>query len=368
MPPPSSSSTFLVRVACDFGSGKVNTGFEFPSKPMELSELMAVVEAFYTAELRLSSGLETTVFQCVACLCLVDVLNEGGDRRGRWVEVQRMDQIAHDAQLYVFDANSPPPTRGVIPRVQVVVTRDQVLQSASRRSHSHSPMTMMVNHQSPSGGGRNGGGGVFTGALTLPSATGPSPPSSVDDQALQQLFTSLRSRPLRKSGGVDSNSSSSSSSLSCAVLHHALSEVGLALPPDVFVEVVEGRGSLSHRDWQALVAEYRPLFELLYVRLAARSGQQAAESSLHSASERLRLLQAEEHRLLIRHAELKRDIAAAARDVQEESERVKQQDSGSRQDATETATVQKFVTLKIRQSKLRREEAQIERELKLCEH
>ena len=348
---------FVVRVACDFGSGKVNTGFEFPSKPTELSDLLAVVETFYTAELRLSSGLDHVTFHCVACLCLVDVLQEdGGERRGRWVEVQRMEQVSHDAQLYIFDANSPPPTRGVIPRVQVVVTRDQVLQSQSRRSVSHSPLALHRPYSPPSNGE------LF---VLHPASSSSSVP--VDDQSLQQLFTALRSRPTTTTrgtrGGGGDSSSSSSSSLSSAVLHHALSEVGLALPPDLFVEVVEGRGSLSARDWQSLVAEYRPLLELLYSRLAVRSGQRSAQDSLQGATERLNALQAEEHRLLIRHAELKRDLAAAARDVQLETEKIKKFDG--KQDAAEAAGVQKFVALKIRQGKLRKEEAQIERELKL---
>jgi hypothetical protein len=347
-----SGTPYVVNVACDFGQGKINTGIEFAQRPTDLSELVAVVEELYTAELKLQTGNEHAVFHCAVLLLLVDVVGDGSERKGRWVEVVRIEQISSGAQLFVFDSNSPPPSKGTIPKVQLVVTASQILRfrnTASTRTGRSPPLL------EPS-----------TGSIEPPSRN-PLPyasdqtasgvnqsnafATSVNAEAREYLFQQL----CRASGMHDA--------VSASRLHAILAENGLVLSTEQFTEVARGELMLDRERWSVLEANFAPLIDALYVRLAAKAAHVNAESALQALKDKLQNLQDEEHRLLIRHANLREEMAKATRDVREEEQRVRGLETNEK--FKDWSMVQKYISLKLRQDRLRKEEDQINKELSL---
>lgn len=351
----SNTAPFVVNVACDFGQGKINTGIEFRQRPAEVSELVAVVEELYTAELRLQTGNATVTFHCAVMLLLVDVVSDGVDRKGRWVEVGRMDQVANGSQLFVFDSNSPPPSKGTIPKVQLVVTAAQVLrfrnnaraastsppQQASR-SGTEYPSRSMGSVDPPSRQSQNESYVNHSHSFSS---------SGVNAEAREYLFQQL----CRASGMTEA--------VSASRLHAILAENGLVLTTEQFTEVTHGELTLDRKQWGILEANFVPLIDALYLRLAAKAAHGNAEGALQSLKEKLQQLQDEEHRLLIRHANLREEMAKATRDVRDEEQRVRGLESNDK--LKDWSMVQKFIALKLRQNRLRREEDQINKELSL---
>lgn len=354
------SGAFVVNVACDFGQGKINTGIEFPQRPSEVSELVAVVEELYTAELRLQTGNTTVTFHCAVLLLLVDVVSDGNDRKGRWVEVGRMDQVSHGAQLFVFDSNSPPPSKGTIPKVQLVVTAAQVLRFRNNAARAASTSPPQVASRAPTDTASRSMGSIDP-PLRGGNDSYRNEPSShvnqsqsssgVNAEAREYLFQQL----CRASGSSDA--------VSASRLHSILAENGLVLSTEQFTEVTNGELMLDRRQWSALENNFVPLIDALYVRLAAKAAHGNAEGALQSLKEKLQQLQDEEHRLLIRHANLREEMAKATRDVRDEEQRVKGLESNDK--LKDWSMVQKFISLKLRQNRLRREEDQINKELSL---
>jgi hypothetical protein len=375
------SSSFIVNVACDFGKGKINTGIEFPVPPSSLGELLEVVEELYSAELRLHVGDQEARFHVVVCLLLADIIGEGDSRKGRWVEVSTIEQIGSGAQLFVFDANSPPPSKGTIPKVQFIVAAAQIMRhslstssgahparpmasvSSASRSSVSAPRTQQQQQQGPASlvdyrtetvgpAGQHIApiSSSSSGPVVLEDSSG-HVKSALQPEAREFLFTQL----CRASGGGNV--------ISAQRLHSVFVENGLLFPTDVFSEMMEGRFQLTREDWRTVEVTFPPVVDALYDRLVAKSASRAGGGALVDMKQRLQVLQDEEHQLLIRHARLREEMARLARELRDEEERVQKLEGLDR--SKEWNMVNKYVTLRLRQSKLRQEEAQINHQLSL---
>ena len=370
--------SFVVNVACDFGKGKINTGIEFPASPATLSELLEVVEELYSAELRLHVGDQEARFHVVVCLLLADVIGEGESRKGRWVEVSSIEQVANHSQLFVFDANSPPPSKGTIPKVQFIVAAAQVMRHSSapsnrfsRTNPAHSqqaaattssrmstslPRTGQTSafpplvdyHTEPVS---SGGHATSATASGFDGSLASGAKSTLQPEAREFLFAQL----CRASGGGNV--------ISAQRLHSVFVENGLLFPTDVFSEMMEGRFQLTREDWRQVEVHFPPVVDALYDRLVAKSASKAGGGALIDMKQRLQALQDEEHQLLIRHARLREEMARLTRELRDEEERVQKLDGLDR--SKEWNMVNKYVTLRLRQTKLRAEEAQINHQLSL---
>lgn len=408
---------FSVLVACDFGSGKLNTKIEFRSvpPPASLADIVAVVEVLYTAELRVQTGDSTSEFHCAVLLLLVDVYQQPANasgasssnatseqqRKGRWVEVTSIDQIPNGAQLFAFDTNSPPPTRGTIPRAQLIVDAGQVL-SAHRSSLTGVPhaaasaasgslvMTppgpathtaavhQQGQHRTPYvqtsahhpqrrttiSSGTAGAAGPSTSPPPSAAAQGPQVPRATAEDR-DALFQQLCIASASATATLSNNSNAPQTTIAAPVLFTVLTDNGLSIPADQFTDITGGTPAISRGDWNYLCEQFGPLIDVLYFRLAAKASRNQNESSLIALRDHLRELEDEEHRLLIRHATLREEIARATRDVREEEERMKRVEVDSDRRNSDTTMVQKFVSLRVRQMRLKREEEQISKELML---
>lgn len=381
--------TFIVNVACDFGQGKINTGIEFPQRPTTLGDLVAVVEELYTAELRLQTGDNTAVFHCAVVLLLVDVYSDNSsERKGRWVEVASIEQVPPGSQLFVFDANSPPPSKGTIPKVQLVVTASQLTRfrtttaalTTSSSGGSVSPpqqssQLLPSQHRTQQGvaGGLNATPLSFGASRAAQQQPGYSRDTTQQSSSQQQnssalpsgfsTFPSATSEDREELFHQLCRASGSNDVVAAHKLFAVLVENGLSLPGEQFTEITDGATAIRHPQWLAICDNFAPLIDALYLRLAAKAAYRTGEDAVQSLKDRLQELQDEEHRLLIRHATLREEIARATRDLREEEHRVKGLDVGER--LRDWSMVQKYVSLKLRQNKLRKEEDQINRELML---
>jgi hypothetical protein len=151
-------------------------------------------------------------------------------------------------------------------------------------------------------------------------------------------------------------------------------DYGLTFSTEQFSEIVGSQYNLDRAAWQQVEAEYGPIVDALYDRIATRTAQEAAEvANAASAPQRSvaevrsEMLDIEEEaRILARQAELRRRAAELQRELREAEERAAAQVPNSTDDrAREWDTLQKFVSLRHRQSVLRREEERVRHELSL---
>jgi hypothetical protein len=148
-------------------------------------------------------------------------------------------------------------------------------------------------------------------------------------------------------------------------LFSVLSDNGLEIPADQFTEITGGVASLDRAAWESLCDSFGPLIDVLFFRLASRVHVRQGETAVVGLRDRLKQLEDEEHRLLIRHATLREEIARVTRDLRDEEERVKRAASDAERRHGDWNMVQRFVALRVRQMKLKREEEQISKELML---
>jgi hypothetical protein len=175
--------------------------------------------------------------------------------------------------------------------------------------------------------------------------------SVLQPEAREFLFAQL----CRASGGGNV--------ISAQRLHSVFVENGLMFSTDVFSEMMEGRFQLTREDWRGLEVNFPPVIDALYDRLVAKSASRAGGGSVIEMKQRLQTLQDEEHTLLIRHAKLREEMARLARELRDEEERIQKLEGLDR--SKEWNMVNKYVTLRLRQNKLRLEEAQINHQLSL---
>ena len=371
--------SFTLRVACDVGNGKLNTGIEFGDPPGTLREVVSVIEALYSTELRVHRGDDSAKFRCVSLMRLKD---------GRWDEIVAADQLAHNMQLFAFDWSTPPPSSGPLPGVQFVVTAHQVRKVAAR------PLQQQLQHsrpretnQSATSAGTASKGTAPNGMNSTPAAapyrrasdTGAAPPAfstastanvghggtatRLPAEARDYLFTQL------------CRASSSATEVSTQRLHTIFVDYGLTFSTEQFSEIVGSQYNLDRAAWQQVEAEYGPIVDALYDRIATRTAQEAAEAanaasapqrSVAEVRSEMLDIEEEEARILARQAELRRRAAELQRELREAEERAAAQVPNSTDDrAREWDTLQKFVSLRHRQSVLRREEERVRHELSL---
>jgi hypothetical protein len=280
------------------------------------------------------------------------------------VEVHAIEQIPHGAQLFVFDSNSPPPSKGTIPKVQFVVTAAQVMKYRRSMSNPQTPAIVQVIETSQSRSSLNeyhkpqasadDGNAAFAKRQEQPSpvALPGAQHRPLSSEARNFLFMQL----CRASGEAQQ--------ISAQKLHSLLIENGMVFPTEVFSDMLAGRLTLSREHWDQFEADFPPVVETLYQRLYEKSNASRDVSALLGLKARLQALEDEENQLLVRHAKLREEIAKVSRSIREEENKRSQEVNTGERDKSWTM-VQKFVSLKLRQMKLRNEEAQIDHQLQL---
>lgn len=194
----------------------------------------------------------------------------------------------------------------------------------------------------------------------------PPPPAAADRSASRQyLFRQLLGRCVANG----QSNPPMNDSISTHTLHGVLVQNEMFFSTEVFSEMTGGRLFLSEGDWAALSLDFAPVLDVLYDRIAAKTQQRTAsgeEEDRRRAAERMRdrmdELAEEEARLMARQAVIREEMARMRRDLQrhEQQEKVDKDEK-----AKEWDVLTKFVGLKLRQHKLKREELQINHQLAL---
>ena len=393
--------TFVLNVACDVGYGNINTAIDFGSRPPSLPDFSSVVDALYSAELRLHSSNPAAQFHCVLCLLLVDV--DHAARKGRWVQLQSVSQLEHQAQVFVFDSFSPPSNRGTIPKVQFVVSRAQVLKMTSQLPHSAdsmktpraednrdnvatvkvspTPLKSSITPKIPSQRSRNSVSGDVT-SDPMRNSWSASPTKLVvpiPPLGLQRTNSDIPATPMnpeirefffaqlcRASGSLDQ--------ISAQRLHQLFVENEMFFSTETFSDLISGRKFLRRDEWKELESQYTPVVDALYDRIASKSNahnqqvdRAASSPQLDPAATRSQLqrLQEEEAKMMIRQAQVREEIMNLQRLLQEDVARQQKNTVQVEDRRKEWDVLQKFVALRLRQNKLRHEEMQINHQLSL---
>ena len=219
--------------------------------------------------------------------------------------------------------------------------------------------------------------------MTASGAAGALHPSASDRTATRRfLFSQLLSRCV--AGGL--SNAPHNDSVASHTLHGVFVQNEMFFSTEVFSEMTHGRAFLGPQEWARLSAEFAPVLDVLYDRIAAKTQQKAllaASSANHpngsggegpngnrigsaAASDRLRdaldALAEEEARLMARQAAIREEMARTRRELQ----RREAEEKAEREErAKEWDVVTKYVSLKLRQEKLKREETQINHQLAL---
>jgi hypothetical protein len=361
---------FTVFIACDVGDSKLNTGIEFPARPSTLADLVRVAEALYTAELQLHRGDRAARFVCAAVMLLRGGLS-GED--GAWEEVLDVAPVPHMAQLFAFDKASAYASRGAIPKAQFVVTARQVMAAAEQQQLSGAaggpspPERRAASPQSASG------------VVNTPPAHHPQqhrsmhiPPAASSDPRSRSEGTQLPADAREYLFEQLCRASGSADAVSTQRLHAIFVDNGLVFSTEAFSTLVRGQFQLDRRAWAVVEADYAPVVDALYDRIATKTAahrdllSQPAPVDMSGARRELQALEDEEARLLARHAAVRQRVGELQRAVREEEARVEALDPNAGEDrAREWDTLQKFVLLRMRQAKLRDEEEQVNHQLSL---
>ena len=166
--------------------------------------------------------------------------------------------------------------------------------------------------------------------------------------------------------------------------HAALVECGLSFSTEEVSFVVGGRLDLDKPAWNTIAELFPPLIEALYDRLTMRSAVRSNIASTRSLSDdqvralrqSLRELEDEERQLLSQQVLVRGKISDVQRRLRDEEERIAaaQRDAenlhrtpaeGTGERQRELQMLQKYIALRMRQSKLKQEEAHINHQLNL---
>ena len=325
---------FLVNVATDLGQGKLNTGIAFTSKPQALQPVFAAVNELYTAERQSLLRDTTSRFSTVLGL----ILSKTSNSKEKWSELTSVTQLSDGCQIYVFDGDSPPPERGVIPKATLVVNANSISNQASLpRTPSVSEPPVQHN----------------------PPVESNDAPHHGRSAAREFLFEELCRHDQAGSGH----------SFPTQALHSVLVQNDMFFSTSDFSQMTHHRVSLNHNDWLELCSEFSPVVDVLYDRIAAKSrnlsqhqNARDKEKAARQIKDKLDELADEEAALLAKQAEI-RDQKAKLRRLlgNMEAEAKAEKDDRSK----EWDVVCKFVNLRIRQTKLREEDQSIAHQLSL---
>lgn len=433
---------FIVNIATDVGSGKVNTGVNFYSRPISTRQVLVAAEELYTAELRefnqrTGKGAPNAKFTCVLALVMTNPSSAASvttsstatsSANEKWQELTDPSQLYPNCQLYVFDTNSPAPERGIIPRAQLVVDADRISSVAvsSLRSNvqksfndregsaataaSITTVRPAAGSQRPAastsseisanpqlGGGYNGPRasdnrlgiqGEYMGTNATPknthqshmNASYPNTSTNTYTHSSQQaaasgitaapdrtesrryLFRQLRDRCASLGQG-------NGSEIPAQSLHGVMVQNEMFFSTNEFAEMTNNKPFLGEREWAELEADFAPVLDVLYDRIAAKTAQRnqkGDDEDKKRAAERMQSklddLEEEEARLMARQAAIREEMAKLRRELQRHEQQSK---LASDERAKEWDVLSKYVNLKLRQHKLRREELQINHQLSL---
>ncbi len=419
-------------VACDVNGLKLNTGIEFQHKPANLQELLAIAEALYTKELQLQTGDQGAQFHCVSCMIVTRV--EGPQGKGtRWTEVRHIQEVPHQGQLFLFDWNSPTPPRGPIPPVQFVVGAHQVERAIDRISgdlnpgfgpgpsservatsvsvqregsrfrtrrvpgsqHPSEPQAVPLPITTASSSWADNFNAaspqpnpVYIATTGMPSTTNLGPTMSVP--APIPIAAGRRSEVMPSASiGLQSNlspeakqflfqqlcrASGQENLISTQRLHTIFVENDLTFPTQTFSVMVHHLTQLDAQQWNRLVAEYGPVIDSLYDRIATKESApvsppiRGARGEVDRLKKQLQSLEDEEQELMARQAKIKSEILQAKRALNEAMQTLEELNNevvAQPDRAKEWEMLQKFVALKVRQVRLLEEEARVNHELSL---
>jgi hypothetical protein len=309
--------SFILKVACEVGSGKLNTGIDFGARPATLRGVVDVIEGLYSTELRVHRGDPAARFRCVS----LTLAQAGG-----WTEVLSVDQLFHNAQLFAFDWSSPAPSTGALPTVQFTVTSQQVMKVAgmpmtaalpptSPPAESAAPSAQAHERRPEPSQPINRSDGAFrfdsTRSFSLPnSETNQNARTRLPPEAREYLFDQL----CRASGSADT--------VSTQRLHSIFLEYGLGLSTEEFSRMVQSQYSLDRSTWSLLEREYGPVVDALYDRIATRTAAERSSTSIHGQHraveaivDDLRAAEEEEARLMAQQAALKLRVSELQREL-----------------------------------------------------
>jgi hypothetical protein len=328
--------TFVVSVATDLGQGKVNTGVDFGTKPQSLQPLFATINELYTAERQSLLKDKSARFSTVLGL----IMSRSGNQKEKWAELTSHTQLYDGCQIYVFDGDSPPPERGVIPKASVIVHSNLVtnprMASVTNNFQTPSSRTPSTQHD------------AIPSETHLPS----------DRRAARAfLFEELCAQ------------SEDFSSFPAQALHSILVQNEMFFSTSDFSQMTRHRQILNRPNWDELCEEFTPVVDVLYDRIATKSRSlsrnQSAKDKEQVAKQlrdQLDELEDEEAALLARQAELREKKSKVRRLLGTmEAEAKAEKDDRSK----EWDVVCKFVSLRLRQEKLREENSSIAHQLSL---
>ena len=334
--------TFIVSVATDLGRGKLNTGVDFKTKPQSLQPLFATINELYTAERQSLLRDKTARFSTVLGL----IMSRTGSQKEKWAELTSHNQLYDGCQIYVFDGDSPPPERGVIPKASIVVHSNSV----TSHIHPHPTATPQPTYQAPTS--------------RTPSAPHPRGSTPIE-QALPGDRREARAFLFDELCTQNDNSNS----FPAQALHSVLVQNEMFFSTSDFSQMTHHRQVLNSMHWEELCDEFTPVVDVLYDRIAAKSksysqNQSAKdkEQAVKQLRDQLDELADEEAALLAKQAEL-RERKAKLRRLMGNMEAEAKADKEDR--SKEWDVVCKFVGLRLRQEKLREEDHSIAHQLSL---
>ena len=418
---------FVIYMACAVEGELLNTAVDFVLCPRTLSEMVRVGEALYGPErhlrLRGTGGPSSpNDFIVVACM----IFNQTA---GQWEELVAAESLFDGCQIFLFDSTNSDLSQGQLPKVRVVVNSRTVLEAAAagtgREPASHSEDHGHNDSSSASSAQRKDAGASWQGSSNKFSARDTvrrfGPPSAVDSHrpplasashsaeashsGFQQRAPSTQTKllldpsatrrkpfqilgnqtqlsaqslrflfdQLRKAATGDSGTPSSTSSIPTQLFHKVCVENGLLVSTEDFADIVRGRVELDYHAWHDVAQSFGPLVDALYLRLAERTAlrrEMERDGSLTrdapAIQRELDELEDEEIALNARLSALQARRAELNRAMREEQYRASLlEPNGTEEQQKEWEMVGRFVSLRLRQLRLKEEEALVTHQLSL---